>query len=286
MQAMNVNDVFLENDNCLTLAVTSGKGGVGKSNLVANLALQLGRRGKKVMVLDADMGMANMDVILGVRPRYTLYHVIEGRKDLLQTITSVTQNVKLIAGGSGIMGLADLEIDRRNRIFESLKKIRQYTDILLIDTGAGLSPNVLDFLQYSNEVLLVSTPEPTSMADAYGIIKAMNQREGAYPEISLVVNRCASAKEAVGVASRMKTVTSQFLHREIKYKGYILEDEHVSKAVRGQKPYSKLYPECKASLCLQKIVDEYSQTSKPSKKKASSMNFIQNFISFFVRGRS
>ena len=175
MQAMNVNDLFLENDNCLTLAVTSGKGGVGKSNLVANLALQLGRRGKKVMVLDADMGMANMDVILGVRPRYTLYHVIEGRKDLLQTVTSVTQNVKLIAGGSGIMGLADLEIERRNRIFESLKKIRQYTDILLIDTGAGLSPNVLDFLQYSHEVLLVSTPEPTSMADAYGIIKAMNQ---------------------------------------------------------------------------------------------------------------
>ena len=112
----------MENDNCLTLAVTSGKGGVGKSNLVANLALQLGRRGKKVMVLDADMGMANMDVILGVRPRYTLYHVIEGRKDLLQTVTSVTENVKLIAGGSGIMGLADLEIDRRNRIFESLKR--------------------------------------------------------------------------------------------------------------------------------------------------------------------
>lgn len=285
MQSMKMDDVFLENDECLTLAVTSGKGGVGKSNLVANLALQLGRRGKRVMVLDADMGMANMDVILGVRPRYTLYHVIEGRKDLIQTVTSVTDNVKLIAGGSGIMGLADLENDRRNRIFEALKKIRQYTDILIIDTGAGLSPNVLDFLQYADEVLLVSTPEPTSMADAYGIVKALNQREGVYPEMSLVVNRCASSKEAAGVASRMKTVTSQFLHREIKYKGFILEDEHVSKAVRGQKPYSRLYPECRATLCLQKIVDEYSQPTKTSKKKRP-MSLFKQIISFFVRGRS
>lgn len=278
-----ISQLEFREDECLTIAVTSGKGGVGKSNLVANLAWQLAKRGKKVILMDADMGMANLDVILGVRPRYTLYHVIEGRKDVAGVITSVTDKLKLVAGGSGIAHLADLEGERREQILQQLAGLRKYADVLLIDTGAGLSPNVIGFLQYADEVLLVSTPEPTAMADAYGIVKALASEEP-FPRVSIVVNRCASAKEAFGVSSRLKTVASQFLEVEVFYKGFILEDESVSKAVRAQKPYAKLYPETKASLCLSKIVDSYAKPVHLKKKKFQ-FGFFQSLFSLFARER-
>lgn len=269
---------------CRTIAVTSGKGGVGKSSLVANLALALGARGKQVIVFDADLGMANLDVIFGVRPRFTLYHVVEGKKSLLDIITSVNERVKLFAGGSGLSSLADLEDDVRMNILESLAQIRQYADILLIDTGAGLSSNVIEFLRYADEVLLVSTPEPTSMADAYGIIKTLAKSEEPFPKVSVIVNRAASSVEAVGVSSRLSTVSKKFLDAEVQYKGYVLEDELVSKAVRSQKPFTTVFPDSKASLCVQKLADSIGGASlnRPMVKKRG---FLGGLMSLFVRDR-
>jgi flagellar biosynthesis protein FlhG len=269
---------------CRTIAVTSGKGGVGKSSLVANLALSLGARGKQVIVFDADLGMANLDVIFGVRPRFTLYHVVEGRKNLLDIVTSVNDKVKLFAGGSGLSNLADLDDSIRGSILEALAKIRQYADILLIDTGAGLSSNVIGFLQYADEVLLVSTPEPTSMADAYGIIKTLAKSPDPFPSVSVVVNRAASSMEAFGVSSRLTTVARKFLEAEIQYKGFILEDELVSKAVRSQTPFTQLYPDSKASLCIQKLADSFGGV-KQAPIAAKKHGFLGGLMSLFARGR-
>ncbi len=245
-------------DRCLTLAVTSGKGGVGKSNLVVNLALHLANAGKKVIVLDADLGLANLDVLFGVRPQHTLHHVLSGRKKLLEVVLPVSKNLRLIAGGSGIANLADLGQDMRNSFLDSLAHIRQYADVLLIDTGAGLSSNVIGFLHYADEVLLVSTPEPTAMADAYGVIKTLANSTQEFPKVSIVVNRAASATEGYGVSNRLIAVSRQFLKVEVNYKGFILEDEAVSKSVRSQKPFVTLYPDCKASHCISRLVESWT----------------------------
>ncbi|PCJ20386.1 MAG: ATP-binding protein [Candidatus Cloacimonadota bacterium] len=278
---MNI-DLNEIDDNCLTIAVTSGKGGVGKSNIVTNLAIQFGLLGKKVMVLDADLGMANLDVLFGVRPKYTLYHCLEGRKDLLEVITSVNQNVKLIAGGSGISDLAELDEKSRTSFLQSLQKIRQYTDILIIDTGAGISSNVISFLSYADEVLLVSTPEPTSMADAYGIIKTLGKTGKDLPKIGILVNRSNTPMEAYEVSTKLTTLAEKFLNLKIAYKGYILEDEFIQKSVRSQRPLLSIYPESKAAICIRKLADSWVNVNKTHQPK-SKMGFFQSILSLFSR---
>ncbi|MCO4783523.1 MAG: MinD/ParA family protein [Candidatus Cloacimonetes bacterium] len=276
--------INLENteDSCFTIAVTSGKGGVGKSNIVSNLAIQFGLAGKKVMVLDADLGMANLDVLFGVRPKYTLYHCLEGGKDLLEVITSVNQNVKLIAGGSGIAQLAELPEEARNSFLESLQKIRQYTDILLIDTGAGISSNVTGFLSYADEVLLVSTPEPTSMADCYGIIKTLTRTKQELPNLGVLVNRSNTPMEAYEVSTKLTTLSEKFLNVKVNYKGYILEDESIQKAVRSQRPLLSLFPESKSAICIRKLADSWVNTEHLVKAK-SKKGFFQSILSLFSR---
>jgi flagellar biosynthesis protein FlhG len=269
---------------CLTIAVTSGKGGVGKSNIVVNLALSLAASGKKVIVLDADLGLANLDVLFGVRPRYTLHHVMQGKKSLFEVVTAVSPNLRLIPGGSGIANLADMSDELRSELLESLSMLQQYADILLIDTGAGLSANVIGFLGCADEVLLVSTPEPTAMADAYGIIKTVALSGLPFPNMSIIVNRCISPGEGHGVSSRLLAVARQFLSVEVGYKGFILDDESVSRAVRHQKPWFLAFPDCKASLCLRKITDSYSGNTN-LKFKQERKGFLNAFFSLFgVRG--
>ncbi len=266
---------------CMTLAITSGKGGVGKSNLVANLSLRLAQAGKKVMVLDADLGLANLDVIYGIRPNHTLYHVLQGKKSLLDVVQTVGQNLRLIAGGSGIANLADMPADTRDQFLHSLEQLRQYSDILMIDTGAGLSSNVIGFLKYADEVLLVTTPEPTAMADAYGIVKALVASGGEFPRVSIIVNRAASAAEGFGVSSRLIAVSRQFLKVELQYKGFILEDDLVSRSVRAQKPFINLYPESRASLCISRLAENYS--GKIAKVEKSSAGFLETLAGLFTR---
>lgn len=239
---------------CRTIAVTSGKGGVGKSNLVANLAIGIARLGKSVLVLDADLGLANMDVLLGVRPQYTLYHVLKGSKDLLDVIISGAPGVKFIAGGSGMRELADLDERARVRFLEGMQKLEKYTDVVLIDTGAGISSNVMAFVTAADEVLCVTTPEPTAMADAYGIIKTLAQESDPFPQVSLVVNRVRSPEEGAVVAGKIFRVSKQFLEVGIQYAGYVLEDMNVMKAVRAQKPFMSMYPNTYASACVSNLV--------------------------------
>lgn len=239
---------------CRTIAVTSGKGGVGKSNLVANLSIGISRLGKSVMVMDADLGLANLDVLFGVRPQHTLYHVLKGKKDLLDIIISGAPGVKFIAGGSGMRELADMDGPQRGIILEKLQALESYTDVFLIDTGAGLSQNVMSFVIEADEVLVVTTPEPTAMADAYGIIKAIHAEAPRFPTVSIIVNRVKTPEEGSLVAGRMIKVAKQFLEVDVAYAGYVLDDRNVVRAVRAQKPFMNLYPHTYASACVSSIV--------------------------------
>ena len=218
-----------------TIAVTSGKGGVGKTNFSANLALTLARSGKRVILLDADLGLANLHVLFGVSPAYRLEHVIRGEKALSEILCPVAEGVSLIAGGSGVSELANLTETERRRFVTSLSALDAQADIILIDTGAGLSKNVLAFVLAAEEVILITTPEPTAIADAYGTIKVVT-RESSSPRLRLVVNMAATGKEATATAERLRMVCRRFLEYELEILGSIPVDAAIPRSVRAQRP--------------------------------------------------
>jgi flagellar biosynthesis protein FlhG len=262
------------------IAVTSGKGGVGKSNLVANLSLAISRLGKSVLAFDADLGMANLDVIFGVRPKFTLYHVLKGKKDLLDIIITAAPGVKFIAGGSGMAELADLTSKDKNHFIDELKKLERYTDVIVIDTGAGLSTNVISFVRAADEVVLVTTPEPTAMADAYGILKTLAATSEVFPKTSLIINRVRTPEEGTFIARRIAKVAQEFLEVKINYGGYIVDDPAVSKSVRAQKPFLSYAPNSLASVCVCNVVANLFN-SKVVMPQRTSATFFDKVVGVF-----
>ena len=224
-----------------TLVVTSGKGGVGKTNLTVNLALAFAKRGKKTLLFDADLGMANLDVLLGISPQHTLVDVIHDRKRLDEVIFPISENLELIPGGSGISELANLPAERMENLLGRLSEIEGRSEILLIDTGAGISRQVLDFVLAAHEVIVVTTPEPTAITDAYGMIKALNtQNPGA--TVHLLVNQADSEQEARTVAAKLTMIVERFLEIKLHFLGFVEKDVNVGRAVLQQRPFSSLYP--------------------------------------------
>ncbi len=264
------------------MAVTSGKGGVGKSSLVANLAVAMTRLGKSVLAFDADLGMANLDVLFGVRPQYTLYHVLKGRQDLAGILIGGPPGVKFVAGGSGMQELADMDPETMQNLLVNLKRLETYGDVLLIDTGAGLSRNVLSFVRAADEVLLVTTPEPTAMADAYGVLKTLAMESPASPRVCLIVNKVKSPEEGLLVARRISKVAREHLSIRIEYTGFVLEDEKVSLAVRRQKPVVMLYPNTYASVCINNLVASLFNTPVPELDGAAP-GFFERVAGLFAR---
>src|SRR6185369_6115684 len=173
---------------CRVIAVTSGKGGVGKTNITVNLALALSRKGLKVLLMDADMGLANVDVLFGIIPKHTLVSVLNGQKTLKEIIVEGPEGVRIVASGSGgVQELADLNESQRNKFLQALMELQHESDVILVDTGAGLHRNVLAFAIAAEEVLIVTTPEPTALMDAYGMMKVLH-REKKDPVIRVLVN--------------------------------------------------------------------------------------------------
>jgi flagellar biosynthesis protein FlhG len=189
-----------------TIAITSGKGGVGKTNFTTNLALLLAQTGQRIIVLDADLGLANLHVVLGVAPKFHLEHVIRGEKTLKEILYPAANGIQIIAGGTGIAELANLTNERRERFIDGLAELDSMADVILIDTGAGLSHNVLGFLFASDEVIVITTPEPTAIADAYATIKVVS-RDNPDARIRLVVNMANSDMEAHAGGARCRRET-------------------------------------------------------------------------------
>ncbi len=218
-QAANLRRLVLENDTnrdrsgTRTIAITSGKGGVGKTSIAVSLAIALARGGASVTLLDADLGLANINVILGIIPKYNLYHVIKGKKKLSDIVIPVPEGVKIIAGASGFHQLANLEPKQRTSFIESVAEL-DADDFMIIDTGAGVSQNVLSFLMASDEVIVVTTPEPTAITDAYGIIKSI-AAQTPDKSIKILVNRVQSVAEGNRVAQRVINIAGQFLNIKV-----------------------------------------------------------------------
>lgn len=242
-----LNDVKKSKKPVKLLAVTSGKGGVGKTNVVANLAFALAKQNKKILIVDADTGLGNIDILLGLVPKYNLKHVINRERDIKDVIISYQNGIKILPASSGIQQMAELNKDQRLIISEEFDFISNDYDIILLDTGAGISSNVTFFCSSANDILIVVTSEPTSLTDAYALMKVLFNNHS-QKHFKLLVNIVKSDKEAKGVYMQLSSVLHRFLPLiSLDYIGYILYDENLSKSVRMQKAITDCYPYSKAS---------------------------------------
>jgi flagellar biosynthesis protein FlhG len=230
------------------VAVTSGKGGVGKTNVVANLSVCLSELGKKVVVLDADFGLANLDVLLGLTPRYHLGHVLYGNKTLKDVMVQGPKGIQIIPASSGLQRMSELTLAQRNHLVQSFANLDSETDYFIIDTAAGISRNVIHFLLSAQEVMVVSAPEPTAIVDAYAVIKII-LAEDPKKNIKVLINSADSSEEAHEVFCQINSVVKRFLNREIDYLGHVERDAHVPQAVRSQMLVTHRFPNAPASRC-------------------------------------
>jgi len=236
------------------IAVASGKGGVGKTNISTNLALAYAKLGKRVVLMDADLGLANVNVVLGVIPKYNLYHLIRKQKSLTDILMDTSYGIQIVAGASGFAKIANLNEDERESFVEELSGLSA-ADVIIIDTSAGVSNNVLSFIAAADEAIIVTTPEPTAITDAYGIIKIIaTEIDNLSLGLKLIVNRVGSVTEGKQVAQRVVNIASQFLNLKVDYLGYVYEDAAVHQAVLRQKPFMVTDPKSRASICIQHIV--------------------------------
>jgi flagellar biosynthesis protein FlhG len=237
------------------ITVTSGKGGVGKTSISVNMALAYARMGKKVVVMDADLGLANVNVMLNTIPKFNLYHVMRKQKTIKEILWETDYGISIVAGASGLSKIANLTEDERQYFISELDSLSE-ADIIIIDTSAGVSSNVLDFIAAADDAVIIATPEPTAITDAYGMTKIIaTEYESLTMGLKLVVNRVKSVVEAKKVADRMTHIAGQFLNIRVDYLGFIYDDAMVSHAVLRQKPFMVLDAKCKASLCIQHIAE-------------------------------
>ncbi|MDR1626780.1 MAG: MinD/ParA family protein [Spirochaetia bacterium] len=236
------------------ITITSGKGGVGKTNISTNLAIAYAQLGKKVILMDADLGLANVNVVLGIIPKYNLYHLIRKQKAMGDIIMDTDYGIRIVAGASGFAKIANLTEEERKNFVGELSELSN-ADILIIDTSAGVSNNVLSFVEAADEALIVTTPEPTAITDAYGIIKIIaTEMEKQNLGLKLIVNRVKSVVEGRKVADRMIMIANQFLNLKVDYLGYVYEDAAVQNAVLRQKPFIIVDPKGRAAICMRHIV--------------------------------
>ncbi len=245
------------------ISVTSGKGGVGKSNIAVNLAVQLSAAGKDVVLLDADLGLANADVLCNLDLPFNLAHVISGKRELRDVMFRGPGGFRLIGGASGLARMADLTESDRQRLITSLSELENQADVIIIDTGAGISPNVLSFTRAADHVLVVTTPEPTAITDAYAVVKCVSRGDApdkapAAPlspdrRISLLVNQVRNPGEGAIVHERISKVARQFLSVSVFDAGHVSFDNSVASAVRQRTPFLIAYPRCQASLCIARL---------------------------------
>ncbi len=244
-----------------TLAVTSGKGGVGKSNLAVNVSLELAALGHRVSLLDADLALANADVLLGLNPKYHLGHVLSGQRELKEIVIEVDPGLRLIPGGSGIEELANLGRAQRAHLVAQLQEMEAEADCMIIDTAAGIAENVMGVLRAADEVILVTTPDPTSVVDAYAMIKVLSQQTPLKP-IRVVVNDVVGIGDADRIFLQLQTASRRFLDRNLAFLGTIPRDAELAEAVREQIPVVQYAPDTPASRSMRLIARQIDQQAQ------------------------
>lgn len=265
--------------NMRVIAVTSGKGGVGKTNFTVNLALALAEYGQRVIILDGDLGLANVDIAFGLTARYTIEHLLSGEKTIEQILLTGPREIGIIPGGSGIQGLADLERDQLKYVVGNLGKLEKIADLLIIDTGAGLGQTVMNFLQASDDIIMVITPEPTALTDAYGLLKTLRKEAGEVP-IHVVINRVKSEADALATYKRLDVAVSRFLHSSLNLLGWVYDDPLMGRAVMQQIPLGISYPDSAAYRCIQWIAGNVTGIYLSPPRAAGG---IRGFLSTLLR---
>jgi flagellar biosynthesis protein FlhG len=250
---MMSSDYGDQNVKTRIIAVSSGKGGVGKTNIAVNLGIAFSKMGKKVVIMDADLGLANVNVCLGIIPKYNLYQLIKKQKRMKDIIIDTKYGVQIVAGASGFSKIANLTDEERIALIREINTL-SYADIIIIDTGAGVNKNVISFIMAADEAIIITTPEPTAITDAYGIIKIIaTEVNNPQLDLKLVVNRVHSIAEGRKVAERVINIAGQFLNVKIENLGCIYDDPVVSQAVIKQVPFLSYDDGSKASIGIKHI---------------------------------
>jgi flagellar biosynthesis protein FlhG len=257
----------------MVFAVTSGKGGVGKTNIVGNLAISYQRMNKKVLIFDADLGLANIDIIFGINPKYTIEDVIKGEKELSQIIAKGPEGVAIIPASSGVQELSHLTEGHKINLLNEFDLLNNMYDILLIDTGAGISSNVLYFNLAAQERIVVVTPEPTSITDAYALIKVMFKQHGT-KEFILLLNMVKDESEAISVYKHLSRVVEKFMGSiSLDYAGHIPYDKHIHESVSRREPVTCCYPQSVSSQSFKQLA-EYLLNQSDGKRHDGSIKFF------------
>jgi flagellar biosynthesis protein FlhG len=259
------------------IAITSGKGGVGKTSIVGNIGYAFTKLGKKVLILDADLGLGNLDVLLGLTPKYNLSHVIMGEKSIDEILVEGPGRMSILPASSGIQELTNLNKEQKIQILTQLDRLVDLVDVLFIDTAAGISSNVMDFNATAQEVVVVVSPEPTSITDAYALMKVLSLKYSG-KACKLIVNMVRQPEEGREVFRQLQLVTDRFLDITIEYLGYVLFDEKVAKGVKSQKIVSELFPDTQASKCFTNISRKISNMSPVTIPERGSNLFWRHLI--------
>lgn len=265
-------------ESALTVAVVSGKGGVGKTNLAVNVSICLSARGQRVVLLDGDLGLANADLLMNVDAPFNLSHVLSGERDIDEIIVECPGEVLLIPGGSGVARLANLSEFERHHLVRMLAPLERDADVIMVDCGAGISANVTTLAMAADLILVVTTPEPTSMTDAYAMIKSLVRQEYA-GRIGLVASQVTGRAEAAAAYRRIAGVADRFLGLRIADFGYILADHHVGAAVKARCPVVLRYPRSPASACMISIARELAKNVRGQEGQAS---FFKRVVNLFL----
>jgi len=259
------------------ITLTSGKGGVGKTVTAVNLGLCLAATGKRVVLVDVDLGLANVDVLLGLNRPYNLYHVLTGQVPLSDVLVDLPAGLQVLPGGSGLSKLANLSEFERQRLIQILSDLQPHSDVILFDTSAGINKNVMSFVELADLVMVVTTPEPAAITDAYAMIKTAVQQQ-APGRLCVLLNRVASRTEARAYQQRLAHVAKKFLGASVFDAGYILEDPCVPQSVRLRRPFVLEYPKSQASYCLMSLAAKLAKNVQLPVQKVSFLRKVANLF--------
>lgn len=264
--------------NMRVIAVSSGKGGVGKTSFIVNLALALAELNHRVVLLDGDLGLANVDVMLGITPKYSIKHLLSGEKNIEEILCPIKKGIKVLPGASGMVELANLDRGQLNNVLVNLGRLEKMADVLLIDTGAGLGHTVLNFICASDDVIVITTPEPPSMADAYGLLKSLKSQNDKL-SINVVVNRVHNESEAEVAFERLEHAAKRFLGLKLNLLGWVYDDPLIGRSIMDQKPLGLANPQSHAYKYIKWIAGNvtgiYNQPPSPS---AGIKGFINSLL--------
>jgi len=265
------------------IAVSSGKGGVGKTNVSVNLSLAMVEAGQRVLLMDADLGLANVDLLLGLRSEYNLSHVISGERSLEEVVVTGPEGLKIIPAASGMQMMSELSPSQHAGVIRSFSDLSMPLDVLVVDTAAGISDGVISFVKASNEVIVVVCNEPTSLTDAYALIKVMSEDHG-IQKFNILANSVRDPQEGIKLFKKLSRVTDYYLDVTLNFMGAVPYDEYLVKAVKKQRAVLQAFPQCPSSIAFRKIAKTVMSWPVPQSASGHLEFFVERLIKFSAAG--